>query len=435
MIPFFVKHIVFSLQALRKEPVREVLNELLKTQSWSGDELEKLQFDRLIALLKYAKENSPYYKEQFKTVDIENFKSIKDLSVLPAISKKDIQENADKMFCNNSKAYTVASTSGSSGDPLLIKRDNISWAYLHANMYRLHTWHKLPVAAKYANVMGISTKTSKHIAAFFKKTVFNRINLVAVDMSDAALKKFTDKVARFKPSYIYGYPSAIGDYGLFIKENNLQDKVKSISHVVCHGEELEERYAEQIKQGFKATVVNQYGCAETGMIGIECEKGNLHVPVESTVVENVNGELVITDLFNYVTPIIRYTIGDIGDISSEKCSCGRNLPVIKNLEGKRRTIIKTPDGKKVHTVFFNSLFKDLVASGFNIEKYQIIQKKEDFFYLDIKSPDELDDNIKSIIDDKIKEKFGNKVTFEARKVDHIKKYRSGKLATFIKDFE
>jgi phenylacetate-coenzyme A ligase PaaK-like adenylate-forming protein len=435
MTPFLVKNIVFFLQALRKEPVKEVFNELLETQSWSAEKLQKLQFDRLVTLLKYAKENSPYYKEKFKNIDISDFKSIDDISVLPTISKKDIQENANKMFINNSYAFTVASTSGSSGDPLLLKRDNRSWAYLHANMYRLHTWHNLPVAAKYANVMGISTKTSKHIAAFFKKIIFNRINLVAVDMSDSALLNFTAKVSRFKPSYIYGYPSAIADYAQYIKKNNFQDKVASISHIICHGEELEERYADQIKQGLNARIVNQYGCAETGMIGIECEHGSLHIPAESVVVENLNGELVITDLFNYVTPLIRYTIGDIGDVSSETCACGRNLPVIKNLEGKRRTIITTPDGRKVHTVFFNSLFKDLVSSGFNIEKYQIIQKSKDFFYIDIKSSDTLSDKIKSIIDSKIKEKFGMKVTFEPRKVEQIKKYSSGKLATFIKDFE
>ena len=47
------------------------------------------------------------------------------------------------------------------------------------------------------------------------------------------------------------------------------------------------------------------------------------------------GRVVLTDLHNFATPLIRYEIGDYAEAAGP-CPCGRGLPVATRLRGQRR---------------------------------------------------------------------------------------------------
>ena len=121
MNPTFARHIAFFAQKIRKEPLRQTLYELLKTQNLDIDQLYNLQFQRLSNIVRFAYENSKFYRDYYSAVDddITHLRSLDDLKKLPIISKKDIQQNHQNMECKDPRPFTIASTSGSSGDPLL----------------------------------------------------------------------------------------------------------------------------------------------------------------------------------------------------------------------------------------------------------------------------------------------------------------------------
>lgn len=118
------------------------------------------------------------------------------------------------------------------------------------------------------------------------------------------------------------------------------------------------------------------------LIGAECEKhSGLHLSLENLHVEILDdnglptpkgqeGNVVVTDLFNYGMPFIRYVNGDRAVAGFEMCSCGRGLPLLKQVVGRQLDTLETPDGRKIPGEFFPHLIKDFPA----IRRFQVIQE-------------------------------------------------------------
>ena len=57
------------------------------------------------------------------------------------------------------------------------------------------------------------------------------------------------------------------------------------------------------------------------------------------------GEIVVTDFYNFSTPLIRYRVGDFATLTHSTCSCGLTLPIIGNIHGRAYDLIRTSSGK------------------------------------------------------------------------------------------
>jgi len=119
-----------------------LIRAMIKTHRGNGysrDKLAKVQNDRLKKLVGFAKENSPYYKELYKTVG-EEFR----LEDLPPVSKPELMANFDRVltdrhvtmerieeYCTDldhigrmlDGKYLVFKTSGSTGNPAVVLYD------------------------------------------------------------------------------------------------------------------------------------------------------------------------------------------------------------------------------------------------------------------------------------------------------------------------
>jgi phenylacetate-CoA ligase len=81
------------------------------------------------------------------------------------------------------------------------------------------------------------------------------------------------------------------------------------------------------------------------------------------------GQVVITALHNFATPLIRYAIGDYAEVA-EPCNCGRGLPSIKRILGRRRNLLTLPTGERFWPIFGTRKFRDISSA---IRQYQVIQ--------------------------------------------------------------
>jgi phenylacetate-CoA ligase len=129
-------------------------------------------------------------------------------------------------------------------------------------------------------------------------------------------------------------------------------------------------------------------------------------------------------------PFIRYSVGDIGISSDENCPCGRGLPLMNMVEGRRDSFLFLPDGRtltpRTLTIAMN-LFKFYKY----IIQFRIIQKKMDLFefYLEVEDlsigesimETELIHHLKTLL------KLDTDVRFKIRFVEHIPLDQSGKL--------
>lgn len=140
-----------------------------------------------------------------------------------------------------------------------------------------------------------------------------------------------------RPVVIRGYPSRLCEVASYL------NPIKALA-VICTGECLFDYQKALLEQVFQAPVINEYGCQETGISGLTCpEKGNLHLDSDRCLYEIIDGQLVTTDLYNYVMPLVRYKCGDILQLDS--CSCGRK-GLTATIKGRIEDRIRTKDGVK-----------------------------------------------------------------------------------------
>jgi len=91
------------------------------------------------------------------------------------------------------------------------------------------------------------------------------------------------------------------------------------------------------------------------------ERGNPCPPGEM-------GRVVITDLHNFATPLIRYDIGDFAE-PALACSCGRGLPVLSRIVGRARNLLVAPDGRRRYPFIGQSQYLDIAP----IVQHQVVQ--------------------------------------------------------------
>ena len=110
-------------------------------------------------------------------------------------------------------------------------------------------------------------------------------------------------------------------------------------------------------KGIGVRSLSNYSAGETGPIAFECSKhqGYFHVAHTNVIVESDSeqtvsfngaslGRLLITHLHSYATPIIRYDIGDFGQLESQ-CKCGHDGPTISSIFGRGKHFLRHPNGK------------------------------------------------------------------------------------------
>ena len=91
---------------------------------------------------------------------------------------------------------------------------------------------------------------------------------------------------------------------------------------------------EAIEQGLGARCFDHTGMTELGPTGVSCtQRDGVHLIESEFIFEDVDGELVATNLGRWGSPLIRYRTGDRAQLSREPCSCGS--PFVKVVGGLR----------------------------------------------------------------------------------------------------
>jgi phenylacetate-CoA ligase len=109
--------------------------------------------------------------------------------------------------------------------------------------------------------------------------------------------------------------------------------------------------------GIGVPSLSNYSAGEIGPIAFECREhqGFFHVAHTNVVVESDSqltvmhngallGRLLITHLHSYATPIVRYDIGDFGQLE-QRCRCGHDGPTISKIFGRGKHFLRHPDGR------------------------------------------------------------------------------------------
>jgi phenylacetate-CoA ligase len=167
----------------------------------------------------------------------------------------------------------------------------------------------------------------------------------------------------------------------------------------------------------------------------ECEHGRLHISPDAGMIELLNdemqpvkpgdeGKVYCTGFLNYDQPLIRYDIGDTMIASVEPCSCGRNMPLVKEICGRNEDVIVGKDGRAM--VRFHSIFNGLRT----VKQAQVIQESLNLIYIKALPDGRIASDEIALMQNRIKSQLGD-VEVIVEEVDAIPLTENGKFKAVI----
>lgn len=250
-------------------------------------------------------------------------------------------------------------------------------------------------------------------------------------LNDEILLSYYEELRRFQPKVLQAYPTPLYHFASFLEGEGLK---LSIPYINVAAEYLYDFQREKIESIFGTKIFNWYGARELGHLATECkEHCGLHINSYGVDIEALRngeavydevGELVITDLWNYALPLIRYRIGDLGIISRKRCPCGSGLPLLSEVGGRLTDTFKKRDGTIIPGI---ALTNRVIKEHLGIQKLQIIQKDYDLFELKVVKGEKFRQEDIESLEESICRFMQAKLSFQIALVDDIAPEKSGKV--------
>jgi phenylacetate-CoA ligase len=245
-----------------------------------------------------------------------------------------------------------------------------------------------------------------------------------------------DWLERVQPAHVLTYPMTLREVAEVALAHNSALRLETF---ISTGELLDAPTREVIERAFGCRVIDVYGVREIGQVAFQCPDGaGYHFCSEAVLCEVIDdqgrpvrpgefGRVVLTALYNYAMPFIRYEIGDYAQASTRPCPCGRGLPSIDQIGGRARNMLVAPDGSKrrLRGVVFHR-----IGSVLSYRQIQIVQNTIHSFEIRY-VPDSSDAPDVSGLTRLLREELYPGVTVELVPVERIERGSGMKIEQFV----
>lgn len=383
-------------------------------------------------LARHVVNTVPYYKK------LKGFKSLTDF---PVVNKSVIREN-DEEFLSSAyqKAELVPSvTSGSTGTPFKFYQDK--------NKKTRNTADTLYFAQRAGYWPGqkliyLKIWAEEKMNSWVHYKLRNVIPIDVIKLSDDKIEALINSIERENGKVsIVGYVSALERICRYL------DKIQSgkincdVTSIITTSESLTEYVNNKMTYYFSSEVLARYSNLENGIIAqqvpgsdqrflINCASYKLEIldfDSDHSVNPGQPGRIVVTDLYNYGMPFIRYDTGDVGILSDYKDQYGNFY--LEKIEGRKLDILYNTSGEIISSyIMYKNMWKYT-----EIKQYQLIQEGEKDYVFKI-NVDEKFDKEKQLTEE-FKKYLGYDATFIITYVDEIPLLSSGKRKKTVNNWK
>lgn len=388
----YVKKSIISIAwRLKGMNVNKLHKELSVRENWSEKEWQDYQNSLFVSFVNHCYSNVPYYRDLFDKIKLkpDDIKSVKDITKIPVLTKELARENQEKLIATNYdlSSLNAGHTTGSTGKPLTFYTEKERGKYIVAGMWRIYKRCGWKPGEQVASIWGFKKddNTRSSIKSIIRDYCSGITHLNAWKANDADFELWYKKIKEQKITVIVCYASSGSRFARWCVDND--KKLDTIKGVYSTSEKLYDYQKEQIETAFNCVVHNLYGCGEVIHIACTCSEGNMHLNPDMAITEigdvNDAGQtpMIVTGLRNWAMPFLRYTNGDAGELSKEKCSCGLETPLMELKVARLADIFTFSDGKKYPSLYF---VLRLYKEGFEgVELFQFHQDKIDHIFLKI----------------------------------------------------
>lgn len=361
----------------------DALGEMHSAQWLPAEETRARTEARLAGLLRHAAKNVPFYRDTYRRLRLapDGLCTIADLARLPVVSKATHREQPQGHFLADSVPpwrHLERSTSGTTGEPFRFCLDREAMSRVFASHLFYDSWFGLRPFDRYMRIVfspladpPLPPGTS--LAARFRQAVTDRLKAKYEALTQKQIwiwevdgKKAEEvyhDIEAFHPDFVLGYTSTLSLIADELLRRGLR-LTRPVRGVITIAEALSPPRRRLIQQYFDAPITNRYGLREFGSWSAQsCGETpeQFHINTELVVCEILRedgsqatpgetGRVVLTDLFNYAMPFIRYDTGDLAAAGSDRCTCGRSFPLIGKLEGRSQECVRTPSGRVISSL-------------------------------------------------------------------------------------
>jgi len=312
----------WGLDKLRGGQVRQACRqlEMFDRLDSDGPELNAYREKALKKLLTHAVATTEFYG-RYNGQDLE-------LADLPVVDKAIIREKKDQFFSSAFKQEELFTmqTSGSTGTPFTSYQDGLKKKKVNAEVIHYSAKAGYRVGRKLITLQAVAAGNDR---SFFLKWLQNRISINVVSVDDRPLEELLGRLALLSRggAILLAYASTLQALAGYFERKGLANDC-TIQGVISTSEMLPDESRNVLEEAFQCRCYSRYSNQENGIIGQDESVNNLFVLNEGHYLVEVLsladdaiigdgeiGRIVITDLFNYGMPMIRYDTGDLGALT------------------------------------------------------------------------------------------------------------------------
>jgi phenylacetate-CoA ligase len=377
-------------------------------------------------------EHVPYCRALFDEHGLRprSVHSFEDLGHLPFLTRDILQTRFDDLRARATlPGVHRRSSGGSTGTPVTVLVDMERMGMGEAGRLRAHRWYGVEPGTREIVLWGTPARTGalERVRQLRDRFLNTRV-LSAFDMGDQGLRRHAATIQRVRPTQMFGYASAFHLVASHFQRERLDPPV-GLKAVFTTAEPLFDFQRKTIEAALGCPVGVEYGCRDGGLVALECPSGGLHILAESMHVEILDpdvdgrGEIVLTNLDSRAFPILRYRTGDIGALDPTPCPCGRSLPKLRGVEGRRTDFLVTPSGRVLHALSAIYVLRDSPS----VREFRVVQDAPDHLLVEIVPSGAFGEAEQAALRAQFVPAFGSdlRVSFEAR--EEILRTAAGKF--------
>lgn len=412
--------IFWLLDYCRGSHIRRNLNEIANILRSNNEN----DYDNSLSkILTHAIETTQFYCTKTTSLELKNF---------PVINKSVIRANFSDFISDKYKLNDLIPivTSGSTGTPFKTFQDknkklrNYADTIYFARLAGFEIGHRLVYLKIWAK-----QKMQSKLAYWMRNTV----PVDVIHLNDQSIETLIIKMENDRSTFgILGYASALELICQHLDRKQSGPVKANVRSIIAMSESLNDYTKTTMEKYFGVPVVSRYSNLENGIIAQQELNGksrflinaaSYHVEIlkmytDEPAPDGELGRIVITDLFNYAMPMIRYDTGDIGAIETDPEFPGRKY--LSKVEGRKLDLLFDTKGEIVSSYI---AYKNMWQYT-DIMQYQLIQKGPKDYTFKINADKTFNREAQLVAE--FKSFLGANSNFKVEYVDEIPLLASGK---------
>ncbi len=328
-------------------------------------ERQMIQFRRLI---RHCYENVPFYRKRLAENGLTpvDFRSLDDIAQIPVLNKNEYKENMEDFFARGTRSDRLVPfrSTGSTGEPTLFyasREYEILRGFIHLRCLLLAGVGLLDRQLRFLAEPRVKNKTD----LFQKLGIYEVRNLSAgVDFS-----RVLSEIHAYRPHVILLTPSYL-EMLCDCLDGVETDRVRRcLKRVITRSEVLYPNVREKAESRLGVPVRDFYGLSEFGFVAAEADESHgYHIAEDVNIVEIAGAtlpdgtveekDIIVTALYNFTMPLIRYNTRDKGELS--RASDGKmRFRRMEKILGRSDDFILLPDGSRVNPLLVTDAFVEI----------------------------------------------------------------------------